>query len=376
MRHPFLASPRSPATPPSLIPGPPSTDNTDAYPVHLDAVWSHVSTYKKLMMHLKEHCAYVTLRAVAGGLVFTGSSAVDHVCFEATLRPSAFVSFRSHWPTEAAVELNMYTLYTIMKKATAFRCERVRLQVEWHSRGYYAVTVGFETQNKYERFHMRGAPTDVVPSVCHAVANTTLRTVDLNTALLTESFQRFDEESFRTLTLTVHRTGHRRRSLCLDAVEDTLSMRGRTDSARGKVYVPYATRDSKGTNEPRDTRRTSSRKTRVGNYLLTTLRSVTRFATLSPTKVLVLGYCAQDAPVCVTFDVGPHGAVQCLLPAISDDTLGWCASSDSSEEEDTLERLARRRVAKHASRRAAATTEEAATTEGVRSHLSPRRRRK
>ena len=128
----------------------------------VETVWTQVSLYKKLMMHLKEHCSYITLQASpTRGLMLCGTSAIDHLCVRVDLPPAMLrrVPVRVAQcddAQDAGVDLNAYTLYSIMKKATAFRHERVRFRVAWHADGYYAVTVTFETVNKRERFHMRG----------------------------------------------------------------------------------------------------------------------------------------------------------------------------------------------------------------------------
>ena len=104
-------------------PGSPTSPSSSPPEPWFEAVWTQVSLYKKLMMHLKEHCSYVTLSVErAEGLTLTGSSAIDHMCMRVHLPPTCFHALHVAWsaPTDR-VELNMYTLYSIMKKATAYR---------------------------------------------------------------------------------------------------------------------------------------------------------------------------------------------------------------------------------------------------------------
>lgn len=305
-----------------------------------EVAWTQVSTFKKLMMHLKEHCSYVTVAvSLQDGLTFTGVSAIDHLCLSVNLPPPCFSLLCVHWPaTKERIELNMYTLYSIMKKSTAFRHERVRLRVEWIPAGYYAVTVTFETVNKSERFHMRASalihtpplPPDPrssrdVPSV-HAPL-----TAKVHTVLLTDSFKRFDEESFRTVAMTVHTCGEHPCTVSLEPVFDTLTLRARNDSMKGTVYIPYLA----SSDETMDS--TSSRRPhRLGDYLLASLRSVTRFASLSSTKYVTLRSVwelsrtsVRGVPLSIQFDVCEHGRVACYLPSVCVDR----EASSSSEEE-------------------------------------------
>ena len=323
-----------------------------------------MSLYKKLMMHLKEHCSYVTLGIHAvEGLTFTGSSAIDHLCLRVHLPPPCFRELHVGWPTASdRVELNMYTLYSIMKKATAYRHERVRFRVAWQPQGYYAVTVTFETVNKSERFHMRGArPTAALqlppPPPTPLTASHT-PTVTLNPTLLADAFRRFDEESFRTVTLSVHHQCHRHpHTVAFAPVHDTLRLRGHADSIRGAVYIPYWSaeeRDDDGERERRTETDAPSApplpttKRRLGDFLLASLRSVTRFASLAQPKQLALqtvelGHPSTHSPLCVAFTVADRGTVTCYLPPMAPESTLWCygregdaVSSSSSEEDERI----------------------------------------
>ena len=314
----------------------------------VETVWTQVSLYKKLMMHLKEHCSYITLQASpTRGLMFCGTSAIDHLCVRVDLPPACFVEYQCEWPSaddaqDAGVDLNAYTLYSIMKKATAFRHERVRFRVAWHADGYYAVTVTFETVNKRERFHMRGgraARSDVcvppLPPRCDEVAARLGPLATVHTALLVDCFNRFDEESFRTVTLNVHAHddgAHPHTVSVAPTRGPTLTLKGRTDTMRGRVYLPYRTTRKAPADAP-------SADHRFGHFLLASLRAVARFASLATTKCLSMqqvrlsANAAYAPPLCLTFDVVGPGTVTCYLPAVTVD--GWSdAGGGSSSSED------------------------------------------
>lgn len=315
---------------------PPTAHETASEGRWFEVAWTQVSTFKKLMMHLKEHCSYVTAAvSLQDGLTFTGVSAIDHLCMSVSLPPRCFSLLCVHWlATNERIEMNMYTLYSIIKKSTAFRHERVRLRVEWIPAGYYAVTVTFETVNKSERFHMRASALTHTPpprpSRNEPPAHAPL-TAQLHTALLTDAFQRFDEESFRTIAMTVHPCGDHPCTVSLEPVLDTLTLRARNDSMKGTVYLPYLAPPD----ETMDS--TSSRRShRLGDYLLASLRSVTRFASLSSTKHVTLRSVwelsrtdVRGVPLSIQFDVCEHGRVVCYLPSVCVDR----EASSSSEEE-------------------------------------------
>lgn len=317
----------------------------------VETVWTQVSLYKKLMMHLKEHCSYITLQASpTRGLMLCGTSAIDHLCVRVDLPPACFVEYQCEWPSaddaqDAGVDLNAYTLYSIMKKATAFRHERVRFRVAWHADGYYAVTVTFETVNKRERFHMRGGRavrSDVcvppLPPRCDEAAARLGPLATVHTALLVDCFNRFDEESFRTVTLNVHAHddgAHPHTVSVAPTRGSTLTLKGRTDTMRGRVYLPYRTTHKAATDAP-------SSDQRFGHFLLASLRAVARFASLATTKCLSMqqvrlsANAAYAPPLCLTFDVVGPGTVTCYLPAVTVD--GWSdagggSSSSSSDDE-------------------------------------------
>ena len=301
-------------------------------------------------MHLKEHCSYITLQASpTRGLVLCGTSVIDHLCMRVDLPPECFVEYQCEWPTvddaeDVGVDLNAYTLYSIMKKATAFRHERVRFRVEWHTDGYYAVTVTFETVNKRERFHMRGGRavrSDVcvppLPPRCDEAEARVGPLATVHTALLVECFDRFDEESFHTVTLSVHTHDDRTHPHTVSVAPiqgPTLTLKGRTDTMRGRVYFPYLPTQKALSNTP-------SSKQRFGHFLLASLRAVARFASLATNKCLSMqlvrlsATTAYTPPLCLTFSVVGPGTVTCYLPAVTVD--GWSntvgGSSSSSEDE-------------------------------------------
>lgn len=320
-----------------------------------EVVWTRVSLYKKLMMHLKEHCSYVTLGVgPTEGLTFTGSSAIDHLCLRVHLPPRCFHELRVVWPNVTdRVELNMYTLYSIMKKATAFRHERVRVRVAWQPQGYYAVTVTFETVNKSEWFHMRGAK--ALNALRIPRPDITASGATLNPTLLADAFKRFDMESFRTVTLSVHvRTEDHPHTVTFEPVHDTLTLRGRTDSMQGKVYIPYWTMTGDA-NLPLST--PSSTKYRYGNFLLASLRSVTRFASLAQPRQLTLrqvdvGDPTAARPLCMSFVVSDYGTVACYLPPMAPDATRWSygAPGDTTSSEEDDEHILKRVYSRHSSR--------------------------
>ena len=312
-----------------------------------------MSLYKKLVMHLKEHCSYITLQASpVHGLVLSGTSAIDHLCLRIDLPPACFVEYQCEWPSvndlhDVGVELNAYTLYSIMKKATAFRHERVRFRVAWHTDGYYTVTITFETVNKSERFHMRGSRAAraavCVPPLPPGPSEMAARVgplVTVHTTLLVDCFNRFDEDSFRTVTLSVHTRGDHPGTVSFAPSKDpTLTLKGRTDSMRGRVYLPYRTTSDDG---PMDALSTTPSKQRFGDFLLASLRAVARFASLATTKCLTMQQVKLSRtteytpPLCITFDVVGQGTVTCYLPTV---TVDWspgrndAGTSSSSDDE-------------------------------------------
>ena len=118
------------------------------------------------MMHMKQHCSYIKFEASAHvGVLFYGTSAIDHMCLKIN-SPTKVFCIHGHGTKHQTLrmEINMYTLYSIMKKATAYLYERVRFRVEYQSQGYYAITVTFEAVNRRECYHIRGALIDrIIP---------------------------------------------------------------------------------------------------------------------------------------------------------------------------------------------------------------------
>ena len=73
------------------------------------------------MMHMKQHCSYIKFEASRrAGITFYGTSAIDHLCLKITLPPKCFAVMDISTENQTLrMEINMYTLYSIMKKATA-----------------------------------------------------------------------------------------------------------------------------------------------------------------------------------------------------------------------------------------------------------------
>lgn len=291
---------------------------------------------------MKQHCSYIKFEASErAGVLFYGTSAIDHLCLKITLPPTCFefmdTSDEHH---TLRMEINMYTLYSIMKKATAYRYERVRFRVAHQSQGYYAITVTFEAVNRSERYHMRGAILDsdhplqgVSTNSLHMNALATM-----NTTLLSESLQRFDEDSFRMISLTLHGIGKHTNTVSLENTKQTMTLKSRVDSMQGKVYIPYCVPRNRvqGTNA-------SFHKYKIGDYLMASLFYVTRFASLSYSKQLTICHMktptgkVDTQPLCITFPFSEFGTIACYMPpATSDPSCMWSVGSrsESSSSDD------------------------------------------
>lgn len=320
----------------------PKHNQTTNQPLWVEVVWTNVSAFKKLMMHMKQHCSYIKFEASKGaGVLFYGTSAIDHLCLKITLPPTCFeLMDTSDERRTLRMEINMYTLYSIMKKATAYRYERVRFRVAHQTQGYYAITVTFEAVNRRERYHMRGAMLDsdrpLQDMSTNAVHTNALAT--LNTTLLSESLQRFDEDSFRMVSLTLHGIGKHANTVSLENTKQTMTLKSRVDSMQGKVYIPYCV--------PRNRVKDASasvHKYKIGDYLMSSLFYVTRFASLSYSKQLTLCHMKTptgktDAqPLCITFPFSEFGTIACYMPpSTSDPSCMWTGGSrsESSSSDD------------------------------------------
>lgn len=325
-------------------PSPSSPKHTHAtsQPLWVEVVWTNVSAFKKLMMHMKQHCSYIKFEASSHvGVLFYGTSAIDHMCLKITLPPKCFVFMDMSTKHQILrMEINMYTLYSIMKKATAYLYERVRFRVEYQNQGYYAITVTFEAVNRSECYHMRGAFIDTVLPI-HDVSTDTMNIkplAKLNTALLSQSLNRFDEDSFRMISLTLHGSGKYANTVSFENMKHTMILKSREDSMQGKVYIPY----SKPCNLRRQDTDTSKHKFKIGDYLMTSLCSVIRFASISYSKQLTICHIDRptgktDAhPLCITFPFSEFGTIACYMPSTISDSCklsGSCNESSSSDDE-------------------------------------------
>ena len=316
--------------------------NARTQPLWLEVVWTQVSAFKKLMMHMKQHCSYIKFEASAClGMVFYGTSAIDHLCFKITLPPKCFTVMNISTDKDILrMEINMYTLYSIMKKATAYRCERVRFRVEHQIQGYYAITVTFESVNRSECYHMRGALIDTDCSI-HDVYTDTIKIkplAKLDTSLLSQSLNRFDEDSFRMVSLTLHVSGKHANTLSFENMKHTMILKSHEDSMQGKVYIPYFMPYNHSEQHTH-----TRHKYKIGDYLMASLCSVTRFASLSYSKQLTI--CRIDKPtgktdsrpLCITFPFSEFGMIACYMPATISDPCKWsigsCNESSSSDDE-------------------------------------------
>lgn len=278
-----------------------------------------------MMMHVRNHCSFVQLGVSRQGLLWSGTSSIDHLKMRIRLDADWFESFyitetnsetKSEPPTLVDhIELNMFQLYRIIKRASSFRYERIRLSVASatpqvvHSspgtcssatRSYRFLVIRFETQNKYDVYHMRcpqpehleGLLVDdltkcstIWPHPCHSASDcTTCSWCTLPISQLYDALQRFDHDTFHSIRIRQH---SRTQSISLCPLRNhTLTLRSKTDSMSGKVHLGAVCLSPTSDGVHSAVSSTASYK---GHYTLASISQTVRFAMLSGTDDIRIG---------------------------------------------------------------------------------------
>ena len=341
-------SPQSP--PPPTSPTLPTLPNPFLWRVTLTTL----ARFKKMVMHLRQHCSFVQLRVCPTGMLWVGTSSIDHLTLRMRLDREHFESFESFEPFQSSsscktdrhpanqqakrdrtccidcIELNMFQLYRIIKRASSFRYERICLSgcsavttsSVQHSPPcprsspslYRVLSIRFETQNKCDVYHMR-CPLLVVPTPSTASNPPSTESLlwtsplDLHHPLsrcpssetrlcwwsipvdqFDDALQRFDHETFSTIRIRQH---SHTISLSPDH-NPTLTLRSKTDSVSGSVHlpahVPPMESTTNQTSPPNPHSCSSSTPAIVpkGRYTLSSVCQTVRFAMVSKTRFIRL----------------------------------------------------------------------------------------
>lgn len=318
----------------------------------MHVVTTHVAYFKKTMMHLRNHCAYVHFTTVAGAkhereqpaLLLHGNSAIDHLHLRATFPQTFFDTFDEDATHDAlgargALEVNLYLLYDIIRRATSFRCQRIRLR--WDTappsdkRAPPLLHISFETGNKRDVYQL--ACRYVRPSSITTTTTTSLPTlptlpalpvcppsatercgVRVDAALLHNALLRFDEDTFTTVTLSLR--------------NHALVLKGKTDAMRGRVKLPATTASSSASSSSRSPHTPVRHK--CGTFALADLLLTTRFGLLSADKVVHIAP-VQDATssgasmLHVHLDLWANACVDVLFPTVV--TSPWTHTDSGGE---------------------------------------------
>ena len=293
-------------------------------------------------------------------MLWVGTSSIDHLTLRMRLDREHFESFESfesfqssssyktdrHPANQQAnrdrvccidcIELNMFQLYRIIKRASSFRYERICLSgcsavttsSVQHSPPsspsspslYRVLSIRFETQNKCDVYHMR-CPLLVVPTPPTASNPPSMESLlwtsplDLHHPLsrcpssetrlcwwsipvdqFDDALQRFDHETFNTIRIRQHSDTI---SLSPDH-NPTLTLRSKTDSVSGSVHLPaHVPPMESTTNQTHSSNRhscssssSSSSSTPAivpkGRYTLSSVCQTVRFAMVSKTRFIRL----------------------------------------------------------------------------------------
>ena len=254
----------------------------------MHAVTSHVAYFKKTVMHLRNHCAYVHFTGLTHALRIHGNSAIDHLHLRATL-PSTFFDTYEMEPTTTSLEVNLYLLYDIIRRATSYRCQRIRLRWRDHT-----LHISFETDNKRDVYQLAcRLVDDTSPLLPHVERSevSDLPCVRVDAAQLHRALLRFDDDTFTAVTLSIR--------------PHALVLKSKTDAMRGRVKLPVT---------PRTTRH------KCGTFALADLLLTTRFGLLSADKMVRLApvaYADDRAMLHVRFALWAGASVDVLFPKVS-----------------------------------------------------------
>ena len=367
------STPPPPPPPPPPQSPPPPTSPTLPNPFLWRVTLTTLARFKKMVMHLRQHCSFVQLRVCPTGMLWVGTSSIDHLTLRMRLDKEHFESFESFQSSDSCktirypanqqadrdrsccidcIELNMFQLYRIIKRASSFRYERICLSgcsavttssvqhsppcPRYSPSLYRVLTIRFETQNKCDVYHMR-CPLLVVPTPPTSSKSPTPPTpptastsptasnppsmesllwtspMDLHHPLsrcpssktrlcwwsiptdqFDDALQRFDHETFRTIRIRQH---SRTISLSPDH-NPTLTLRSKTDSVSGSVHLPaHVPPMESTTNQTHSSNRhscssSSSSSTPAippkGRYTLSSVCQTVRFAMVSKTRFIRL----------------------------------------------------------------------------------------
>ena len=308
---------------------------------NMHVVTTYVAYFKKTVMHLRNHCAYVHFTTVGvkhkreqPALLLHGNSAIDHLHLRATLPSTFFDTFENQahdglHSQEGALEVNLYLLYDIIRRATSFRCQQIRLRWDTSSLSGTCTPpllhISFETGNKRDMYQL--ACRNVLPSTTslpmHPVSPpivTERHGVQVDAALLHSALLRFDEDTFTTVTLSLR--------------NHALVLKSKTDAMRGRVKLPTTTATTTSlVTSPSHSPHTPVRH-KCGAFMLADLLLTTRFGMLSTDKIVHIAS-VKGTSSCETSMLHMHinlwanACVDVLFPTVV--TSPWMHTDNTGE---------------------------------------------
>lgn len=264
-------------------------------------VTNHVAHFKQVICHIRNNCSFMELHVCDNGLHWCGSSSVDHLMMHVYMPSHEFITYgaccqspssSSHTHRSSTnngtsalcvLEINMFQLYRIIKRVTSFRYEQICISIDVPSRSsntnvsspYCIVTIQFITCNKHDVYHMRCRQVERIASqidrgidkwVTHINENENKppnlqkypnydrRVWRVSVRHFHEALQRFDQESFHTISIRQNCTAGKQEPICgigtTTEHESSLSLcshagtflaiRSRNDGMVGKVSIPVS----------------------------------------------------------------------------------------------------------------------------------------
>lgn len=299
----------------------------------------HVAYFKKMVTRQNRLCSEVTMSFHQNGLTMHGTSATDNIVLTLFLDKIFFHTYIcAH---SRVVRINIYHLHKIIKRVTSFMYHTVHLQIfKEDNADYNWMHLMFETENRTDRFHTRvfavkdAKPTLSRESLMQLSPSHTVQ-MKMSGVVLLEALNKFDTDMFQTVTFKVRakykqsnakNDTTRAFKIGVEAENDVLVVRGRTDNISGKVNVRATT------GGPAATKHLGISKHR---YSLELLCKSMAFFQLSEKPHCSVQFFPHFKLMCLSFELSYGIYAEIILPHMPLSAWEECIYSSASDTDDT-----------------------------------------
>ena len=298
----------------------------------------HVAYFKKIVTRQNRLCSEVTMSFHRDGLTMHGTSATDNIVTTVFLDKIFFHTYSCAQPR--VVRINIYHLHKIIKRVTSFLYHTVHLQIfKEDNADYKWMHLLYETENRTDRFHTRvftvreTKPLLTRDSLVQLSPSHTVR-MKMSGVVLLEALSKFDTDMFQTVTFKVRgkyksediNNADRAFKIGVEAENDVLVVRGRTDNIAGKVNVrattgPAATKHLGGISKHR--------------YSLDLLCKSMAFFHLSEQPQCSVQFFPHFKLMSLSFELSHNIYAEIILPHMPVSAWEECFYSSASDTEET-----------------------------------------